>query len=194
MIKFYEQNYYSTKLDMKTNKYLPQISFIVLTVILTFAASAEAQKKKPTTRRATTNPTTNTTSSSLEIKQTAEKTAIQLKNVTSFIFKLGGIATTIEALDADAKAGKLSKSQQDKFSQQKQAVIQSIINLKAGLAALETEFRAKPSLKNYILQVQGVTDLATQSEDLATSGRFADSGRTLITVVEKLADTLAAMP
>ncbi len=193
MIKFYEQNYYSTKLDMKTNKYLSKITFLVLVIGLIFAGSAAAQKKKTTTRR-TTTPTTNPTTNSFEVRQNAEKTAIQLKNVTSFIYKLGGIATTIEALDADAKAGKLSKSQQDKFTQQKQAVIQSIRNLKAGLAALETEFQAKPALRNYLLQIQGVTDLATQSEDLAASGRFADSGRVLITVVEKLADTLAAMP
>lgn len=178
---------------MKTNKYLSKITFLVLAVILSFAGSAAAQKKKPTTRR-TTTPTTNPTTNSFEVKQNAEKAAIQLKNVTTFIYKLGGIATTIEALDADAKAGKLSKSQQDKFTQQKQAVIQSIRNLKAGLAALETEFQAKPALRNYLLPIQGVTDLAAQSEDLATSGRFADSGRVLITVVEKLADTLAAMP
>ncbi len=193
MIKFYEQNYYSTKLDMKTNKYLSKVAFLVLAVVLIFTASAEAQKKKPATRRTTITPTT-TVTNSFEVKQNAEKTAIQLKNVTSFIFKLGGIATTIEALDADAKAGKLSKLQQDKFTQQKQAVIQSIRNLKAGLAALETEFRAKPALRNYLLPIQGVTDLAAQSEDLASSGKFADSGRVLISVVEKLADTLTAMP
>ena len=94
----------------------------------------------------------------------------------------------------DAKANKLSKAQLDKFTQQKQAVITSIRNLKAGLAALEVEFRTKPAIKAYLLQIQGVTDLGTQSEDLATAGRFADSGRVLVSIVEKLADTLAAMP
>jgi len=178
---------------MKTNKYLSKITFLVLAVLLTFAASADAQKKKPVTKKPTTTTTT-TTTNMLEIKESAQKTSIQLKNVTTFLYKLGGIASAIEALDNDAKANKLSKAQLDKFTQQKQAVITSIRNLKAGLAELETQFRVKPAIKLYLLQVQGVTDLATQSEDLATAGRFADSGRVLVSIVEKLADTLAAMP
>ena len=178
---------------MKTNKYLSKITFLVLAVLLTFAASAEAQRKKPVTKKPTTTTTTMATNT-LEIKQNAEKTAIQLKNVTTFLYKLGAIASAIEALDNDAKANKLSKAQLDKFTQQKQSVITSIRNLKAGLAALEVEFRTKPSIKLYLLQIQGVTDLATQSEDLATAGRFADSGRVLVSIVEKLADTLTAMP
>jgi chaperonin cofactor prefoldin len=176
---------------MKINKYLSKITFLVLAVLLTFAASAEAQKRKPVPKKPTT---TTTTTNTLEIKDNAQKTAIQLKNVTTFLYKLGGIASAIDALEADAKANKLSKAQLDKFTQQKQAVITSIRNLKAGLAELETQFRVKPSIKLYLLQIQGVTDLATQSEDLATSGRFADSGRVLVSIVEKLADTLAAMP
>jgi len=176
---------------MKTNKYLSKITFLVLAVLLTFAASAEAQRKKPLPKKPTTAVATTNT---LEIKQNADKTAIQLKNVTTFLYKLGSIASAIEALDNDAKANKLSRAQLDKFTQQKQAVITSIRNLKAGLAALEVEFRTKPSIKLYLLQIQGVTDLATQSEDLATAGRFADSGRVLVSIVEKLADTLTAMP
>lgn len=178
---------------MKTNKYLSKITFLVLAVLLTFAASAEAQKKKPVTKKPTTTTTT-TTTNMLEIKENAQKTSIQLKNVTTFLYKLGGIASAIESLDNDAKANKLSKAQLDKFTQQKQAVITSIRNLKAGLAELEIQFRTKPSIKLYLLQIQGVTDLATQSEDLAAAGRFADSGRVLVSIVEKLADTLAAMP
>jgi hypothetical protein len=180
---------------MKTNKYLSKLTFLVLAVLLTFAASAEAQKRKPTTRKTTTTKTTpTTTTNSLEVKDSANKVSIQLKNVTTFLYKLGGVSSAIEALDNDAKANKLSKAQLDKFTQQKQAVITSIRNLKAGLAALEVEFRTKPAIKLYLLQIQGVTDLATQSEDLATAGRFTDSGRVLVTVVEKLADTLTAMP
>lgn len=177
---------------MKTDYQLPKFVFLALAFVLTFSFAAQAQKKKPTT---TKKPTTNvTTTNALEIKQGAEKVSIQLKNVTNFIYKLGGIATGIEDTDREAKAGKLSKAAADKNAQFKQAVIQSIRNLKAGLAALEIEFRTKPALKNYLLQMQGVTDLATQSEDLAVAGSFTESGKSLILVVEKLADVLTAMP
>jgi hypothetical protein len=178
---------------MKTNKYLSKITFLVLAVVLSFAGSAVAQKKKPV-RRPTTKPTTATTTNALEIRQSADKVSIQIKNVTKFIFILGGVARGIEDADKDAKAGKLSKPVIDKNNQFKQDVINSIRSLKAGLAALEVEFKTKPSLRNYSFQLQGITELSNQSEDLATAGRFTDSGRILLTVVEKLSDTLVAMP
>jgi hypothetical protein len=179
---------------MKINRYLLKLTFLSLALLLTFSASADAQRKKPTTRRPATTTTTTTSANTLEAKQTAEKVSIQLKNVTTFLYKLGGVASAIEAIDADARAKKLSPTQISKFNEQKQAVITSIVNLKAGIADLEVQFRTKPSVKNYLFQIQGATDLVTQSEDLARAGRFADSGRVLIQVVGKLADTLTAMP
>lgn len=179
---------------MKINKYLSKLTFLVLAILLTFAASADAQrKKKPVTRKPATTTTT-TTTSPLEVRQAADKVSIQIKNVTKFIYVLGGVARGLEDADKDAKAGKLSKAATDTNNQYKQKVITSIRDLKAGLAALETEFNSKPALKTYVLQLQGITNLATQSEDLATSGRFADSGKFLLSVVEKLSDTLVAMP
>lgn len=178
---------------MKINRYLTKFAFLTFALLLIFSVSASAQRKKTTTKKTTTTTSVATTNA-LESKEVAQKVSIQLKNTTTFLYKLGSVASAIEALDADAKARKLSPAQQTKFNEQKQAVIQSIRNLKAGLAELEVQFRTKPSVKNYIFQIQGVTDLVTQSEDLATAGRFGDSGRVLIQVVEKLADTLTAMP
>lgn len=180
---------------MKTNKYLSKITFLVLAVLLTFAASAEAQKRKPTTRKTTTTKTTpTTTTNTLEVKDGANKVSIQIKNVTKFLYLLGSIASGIESADKEAKAGKLSKAGTDTNNQYKQTVITSIRNLKAGLSALETEFNSKPSLRTYTIQIQGITQLAIQSEELAMAGRFSDAGRPFLTVVEKLADTLTAMP
>jgi len=177
---------------MKTNNHLSKLTFLVFAVVLTFTVSAAAQRKKPTTKKPTT--TTTATTNALEIRQGADKVSVQLKNVSKFIYVLGGVASGFEVADKEAKAGKLSKTVVDKNNQGKQAVITSIRNLKAGLAALEVEFRTKPALKNYLFQIQGITDLTTQAEDLATGGSFTDSGKSLLLVVEKLADTLAAMP
>jgi hypothetical protein len=179
---------------MKTNKHLSKITFLVLAVVLSFAGSAVAQKKKPVRRTTTKTTSTTTPTNALEIRQSADKVSIQIKNVTKFIYVLGGVARGIEDADKDAKAGKLSKPVIDKNNQFKQDVINSIRSLKAGLAALEVEFKTKPSLKNYSFQIQGITELSNQSEDLATAGRFTDSGKVLLTVVEKLSDTLVAMP
>jgi hypothetical protein len=180
---------------MKTNKYLLKLTFLSLTVLLIFAASADAQRKKTTRKTTPTKTTTTTTTTNaLEIKQNADKVSIQIKNVTKFLYVLGGAANGLEIADKEAKAGKLSREAVDKNNQYKQNFIASIRNLKAGLADLEIQFRTKPSIKLYLVQIQGVTDLATQSEDLAAAGRFTDSGKPFLMVIEKLADTLAAMP
>lgn len=175
---------------MKINNYLSRFTFLVLAAVLSLTVSAEAQKKKPVPKK----PTTTTTTNALEIKEAAEKVSIQIKNVTKFIYVLGGVAQGIEATDKEAKGGKLSKAVIDKNNEYKQNVLASIRSLRQGLADLESMFRSKPSLKQYALPVEGITDLCNQSEDLALAGRFSDSGRPLLTVVEKLADALTALP
>lgn len=179
----------SRKFNMKIKSKTPQILVLLMAFLVLFAGSATAQKKKPTVKKppaTVTNP--------LEIREGADKVSIQLKNVSKFLYLLGGIAAGLESTDRDAKAGKLSRAQLDKFAQQKQAVIDSIRNLKAGLSALEIDFRTKNGIKPYLIHVQGVTNLAIESEDLATAGKFTDSGRVYLTVIEKLADALTAMP
>lgn len=173
---------------MKTNKYLLKISVFLVCVLL-LTVSAEAQKKKKTTK---TN--TNTTTTATEIKDGASKVSIQIKNLTKFIFSLGVVSQPYEDLDAEIKAGKASKKGTDLYAKKKAIVLTTIRNLRAGLAALEIEFRTKTALKTYLPQIQGIADLCGQSEDLVNSGKFIESGKPLLLVVEKLSDTLAVMP
>lgn len=112
-------------------------------------------------------------------------------NVTKFLYLLGGIAKGIEDIDKDTKANRAAL---DKNTTNKNAVIQTIRNLRAGLAALEVDFRTKPLLRKYLLKIDGITALSAQAEDLAVAGRFSESGRPLVMIVEKLSDTLVAMP
>lgn len=114
-----------------------------------------------------------------------------MMNVTKFLYLLGGIAKGIEDLDKDTRANRAAL---DKNAANKQGVIQTIRNLRAGLAALEVDFRTKPLLRKYLLKIEGIAALSSQSEDLAAAGRFSESGRPLVSVVEKLSDTLVAMP
>ena len=179
---------------MKINKNLTRILVLFLCVMC-LAMTATAQRKKKTTKKPTTKPTTTvTTTNNLEIKNGAEKVSTQIKNVTKFIYILGGVARGIEDADKEAKAGKLSKAAVDKNNEFKQAVITSIKNLRAGLAALEVEFRTNAALKPYLSQIDGVTAMCGQAEDLANTGKLTDSGKVLLVVVEKLSDTLVAMP
>ena len=154
------------------------------------AVSAAAQKKPPVTRSKPEVVTTNTVSGSAT-QSDAQKVSNQVMNVTKFLYLLGGIAKGIEDLDKDTKANRAAL---DKNAANKRDVIQTIRNLKAGLAALEVEFRTKPLLRKYLLKIDGIAGLSAQAEDLAVAGRFSESGRPLVMIVEKLSDTLVAMP
>ena len=174
---------------MKANK----IISIVLTVCAFLATSAAAQKKpvkyppKPTVVTSGPGVGTSATAPAVSDKQ---KVSNQVMNVTKFIYLLGGIAKGIEDADKDKNANKAAK---DQNATNKSAFLQTIRNLRAGLAALEVDFRTKPNLTKYLPKIQGITDLTAQAESLAAGGRYSDSGRPLVAVVEKLADTLVVM-
>lgn len=172
---------------------------IALVCLLSLSLSVAAQKKRPTTtRRTTTKPaattTTTNTTNNLEIKAGADKVSIQIKNVSKYIYTLGGVARVYEDLDKEIKAGKASRAAGDTNAKIKMAVVRSINNLRAGLAALEVEFRTKPALKPYLANINGITEMSGNAEDLANGGQMIEAGRMLLSVVEKLSDTLAAMP
>lgn len=157
--------------------------------LFVFATSADAQR-----RRAPIKPkvvTTNTVAASAtEIKSASNKVSVQIKNTTKFLYLLGGVAKGIEDLDKDRNANQAARNTN---AQNKAALIRTIQNLRAGMLALEVEFRTKEPLKKHLPLVAGITDLTAQSEDLAVAGRFSDSGRPLLTLVEKLSDALAAL-
>lgn len=159
-------------------------------IVACFVVSADAQTKKPAARPKPVVVTTGPAAAAA-VQSDAQKVSNQVMNVTKFIYLLGGIAKGIEDLDNDKKANRAAL---DRNAANKKAFIQTIRNLRAGLAALEVEFRTKPLLRKYLLKIEGIADLSAQAEDLALAGRFSESGRPLVSVVEKLADTLVAMP
>lgn len=175
---------------MRFNKKILLI-FAALLVVIGFDSTTYAQKRRVVKKKTTAaKPVVNT----FEIRSGAEKVSTQIKNLTKFIYLLGGIARNIEDIDKDARTGKFSRTAVNQNELNKKNVILSIKNLRAGLAALEVEFRTKPALRTYLLQLQGVTEVTGQAEDLAVAGKFSESGKTLLIVVEKLSDTLMAMP
>lgn len=177
---------------MKTYKNSTKFAALLACLLcLTFSANAQ-KRKSPPRKTKTTAATTAPTGS--EIKAGAEKVSTQIKNVSKFIYLLGGIAQGIEEIDKDAKTGRISRATADRNEKNKQAVVTTITNLRAGLVALEIEFRTKPALRNYLFQIDGISDMSGTAEDQAAAGQLRESGKTLLLVIEKLADTLAALP
>lgn len=169
---------------------------VVLAFLFALNVTADAQRKRTTrsTKSAPTKTTPATPTTSLEVKNGAEKVSVQIKNLTKFIYVLGGVARGIEDIDKEIKTGKVSREIQDQNTKFKQDVLRSLRNLRAGLSAVEVDFRAKPELKPYVTHIQGISEKGYKAEDLAVAGQFTESGKMLLIIVEKLADTLAAMP
>ena len=172
---------------------LKLIAVFICLLTLNFAASA--QRRGTTTRKTVrTAPTTAAVTNSAEIRASAEKVSTQIKNLSKFIYNLGDVARITEDLDREIAAGKASRNAPALNQKNKRAVVDTIRNLRAGFAALEVEFRTKPVLRNYNFQIQGISDMTGVAEDQASAGQLIQSGRTLLMVMEKLSDTLAALP
>jgi hypothetical protein len=181
---------------MKTRKFLPVIVAVFCLFGLVINSAAQTKRRAPvrkSTRSANAAKTT-AAANAAEIKSSAEKVSAQIVNVTRFLYLLGGIAQTMQDVDASAKTGRASKTTVDSNNRNKQLVVTTMGNVRAGLAALESEFQAKPALRPYLIQIQGIADITASAEDQASAGQFINSGKTLLQVVEKLSNTLVAMP
>jgi len=177
---------------MKTNKNLTKLLTVLICVVC-LTISAAAQKRRSAGKR-TKAPVAAAAMSSVELRDGAQKVSTQIKNVSKFVYSLGGVARIIEDLDREIAARKASANAPELNAKNKQAVVSTIKNLRAGLAALEVEFRTKPALRNYLFQIQGIAELTGVAEDQASGGQLTESGRSLLLVIEKLSDTLAALP
>jgi hypothetical protein len=160
---------------------------ILLIGLLSSATFAQKRKSQRSTQR------NNNVETNVEISTGAEKVSIQIVNLARFIYVLGGVAKGIEEIDEQARKGKIDNSLIEKNQEFKRKTIQSIRDLRAGLAALEVEFRTKQSLKPYLEKISGITDESAMAEDQAIAGKFVEAGRTLLLIIEKLSSTLAAM-
>ncbi|MGB7201352.1 MAG: hypothetical protein WBD16_03685 [Pyrinomonadaceae bacterium] len=169
------------------------IAPLALFLLVFVTGTADAQKKS--TRKTTTKKTTATrVLPPLAVRTAREKVEIQLSNVNDFVTKLGPIAQGLETADADRKAGNLSAKTAASIEASKSKLVDAIRILREGLSALESEFRVKTELKKYLPSIQGITDLAAESEDSAIAGKFVTAKEPLREVSKKLTDTLAAMP
>lgn len=166
------------------------VSVFVLSFILGLTINADAQRRKRARKVSNATKAKN----AADLKKGAKDVGIQVKNVTKFVFVLGGVATGIEEIDKEVKAGKASREVADKNQQFKANVLRSIRALRAGLVKLEVDFRTKPALKKYLIHIQGLTQQSNRVEDLAMVGQFRGAGQELLLVIETLTDTLVAMP
>jgi len=172
-----------------------RIVTLALFFLLCLSAATPGQtrsRKSSKTRPAT--PTSAPTPQSYVIRtEGATRIANQIKNLTQFLYLLGGIAKGMEDLDRQAKSGQTSPALQQQNDKNKATLKQSFSDFRVGLDQLEIYFRSTPELQGYYVKLVGSASGAADAEAQAAAGNFSQGGRTLIGVVGRLADTLVAM-
>ena len=166
---------------------------IIVSICVLFLVSATAftQSRSRTTRRgASTKPAASSSTNAGAIKtEGATRIATQIKNLTTFLYLVGGVAKDVESLDAAAKTGQASPTNERNKAQLKA----SFEDFRVGLDQLEIYFRSTPELQPYYVKLVGSASGAAAAEDLAGQGHFTQAGRSLIGVVGRLADVLVAI-
>jgi hypothetical protein len=162
----------------------------IFTFLLLFACSFEISGQ----RRPSPSPTPSPSGPKAEIATAAGAAAEQAKRLNRFVFILGGIADAIEKVDEERRQGKASSSAIEQNDRNKEAVMQSIRNLRTGIVSLEVDFRSKDSLRPHSSMISGITQMMGTAEDQVGEGKVKDAGRTLLAISEKLIDTLAMLP
>ncbi len=162
------------------------VRFMPLLLLLMVAAAIPAAAQR--SRKPAPKPRFNA-----DIANAKQKTENQLSNVNRFIEVLGPIAQNIEDLDRQNRIKPLPKDVYAKNEVNKKKVIAALRNLRAGLVALETDFRTKAVLKKYLPNIQGISDLAAEAEDDMLASKFVAAKDPLRSVAQRLSDTYALL-
>jgi len=168
-------------------------NILVLVCVLLLSTTALSQTRSRTTRRGTsaakTTKTTATPAASAAKTEGATKVANQIKNLTTFLYLLGGVAKNLEAMDAAAKSGQASPTTE----RNKATLKASFEDFRVGLDQIEIYFRSTPELQPYYVKLAGSAAGAADAEAQAAAGHFDQAGRRLLGVVSRLTDVLVAM-
>ena len=171
---------------------MKRITITLLTLVILTPSTAFSQTRNRSTSRQKPTSTTTAAQRTAQVRtQGATRVADQIKNLTKFMYILGGVTSSIAAVeDAARKSG---ASPADQTAQSKAQVRATIQNIREGLDKLEIDFRGTPELQPYYIKLAGVAAGAATAEEKAAANQFDAAGRQLLTVVNRLTDVLLLM-
>jgi hypothetical protein len=170
-----------------------RIVIFAIACLLALPATALTQTRSRTTTARSSSRKASSAAVNATRAEAADRVANQIKNLTKFVYLLGGVAKGIEQTDEAARKNEASPTALQQNDQNKATVRNSLKNVREGLDQLEIYFRSTPGLESYYLKLAGSASGAASAEDLAAAGRFDQSGRTLLGVINRLTDVLVAM-
>jgi len=166
--------------------------FVAICLLLLVSTAAFTQTRRRTTRAQAPKQTSAQPNTGARTNG-ATRVADQIKNLTRFVYLLGGVAKGIEQVDEAARKNEASPAALDQNNKNKATVKASLENVRAGLDQLEIDFRGTPELEQYYLKLAGSASGAADAEAQAAAGHFDQAGRTMLGVVNRLTDVLLAM-
>lgn len=167
---------------------------VALACLLLLPAVSFAQSRQRTTRRpASTTKTSEAANTNQARTAGAARVADQIKNLTKFLYLLGGVAKSIEAADVAAQRNEASPAVIEQTNKSKASVKSSLRSVREGLDKLEIDFRGTPELLRYYTRLVGVAQGAVTAEEQAAANQFDQAGRSLLGVVNRLTDVLLEM-
>ena len=125
--------------------------------------------------------------------QGATRVAEQVKNLARFTYLLGGVTSSIAAVDEAANRKEVSAAGLQQNQERKATVKSSFRGFREGLDKLEIDFRNTPELQPFYIKLAGVASGAASAEEQANANQFDAAGRTLLSVINRLADVLVIM-
>src|SRR5436190_10616556 len=165
---------------------------ICIIIVLSTATMAQTRTRRTTKHPATTSKTTTTTTEATAAVRTdgATRIATQIKSLSRYLYLVGGVVKGIEAIDAAAKDGQTSPTNEKNKAQLRA----SFTDFRVGLDTLEVYFRSTPELQPYYTKLVGSASGAATAEQQAAAGQFNLACNTLLGVLGRLTDVLVAMP
>ena len=167
---------------------------IIAGLLLLILCASEGMAQ--TRRRGTSRTPTRTTAAqrAAEVKRNgAAQVAAQIKNLTRFIYLLGGVAKGLEQTEEEMRRSTPSQTLIEQSKRNKATVRTSLQGVREGLDKLEIQFRTTRELQPYYIRLAGSAAGAVSAEELAAANQFERSGRALLDVVSRLTDVLVAM-
>jgi len=169
------------------------IAIAVLTTIFVISGNALGQTRRRSTSSKPSTATATAQKTAQVRTQGATRVAEQIKLLTKFTYLLGGINSGIAAADEEIRRNQATPQQVQTNQQSKARVKQSIQGFREGLDKLEIDFRATPELQPFYIKLAGVAAGAATAEEQATANQFDAAGRSLLNVINRLADVLVIM-
>jgi hypothetical protein len=176
---------------------LKKILSLVLLLLLVNAFPAVAnptptQRKSTRSRRPAPTPTP-APAPAFNFVAEANLVADQLRSVSQFIYIYGKIVNGLELADAQTKEGAASPTAAAKNKEIKDKLGANINTLRAGIDAIASRFRSESRLQVQYLKLTGASDAIATAAQLATAGRYDDAGKSLVTAVQRLSETIIAL-